>query len=197
MTMTNQEYEELRRTRNYNFRKLSEQDKLDIIKAYEEDLEPVTSIAIRYDKTRQGIWKLLKKAGVDTTKHKIAVSCVTCGAVIHRVKSLLRNRHNVFCDYNCYYSFLEAGAAHVTATEQRRGNKRARIIIKKLFDLQPQHIVHHEDRFPLNNQLWNLRVFRTQGDHIRYHHRMRDLEHNKNSSMIIVEPIWNGAEINQ
>lgn len=176
--------------------RLTPQDRLDIIKAYEVDLEPMMSIATKYGKSRVAIWKMLKRAGIDTSKHKIAVSCTTCGATIYRVKSLLRNRNNCFCDMNCYQSFLEAGTSHLTPTEQRRGNRRAKAIVKQYFDLQPEHIVHHEDQFPLNNQLWNLRVFANQGDHIRYHHRMRDLEYNKDSSIMIVEPIWNGAELN-
>ena len=194
MTETTEAYRKSRISVDRRVR-TSPQDRLDMIKAYEEDLEPIMSIATRYNKSRQNIWKLLKKAGVDTSKHKIAVSCTTCGAVIHRVKSQLRNKHNVFCDMNCYQSFMDAGATH--STERRRGNRRARILVAQYFDLQPGHIVHHEDKFPLNNQLWNLRVFATHGDHIRYHHRMRDLECNKNSSIMIVEPIWNGADLNQ
>lgn len=192
MQLTHLEYKKLRWKRSLTFKKLTEQDKLDIIKAYSEDLEPIMSLALKYNKTRQAIWKMLKKAGIDTCKSKIAVSCTTCGAIIHRPKCQIRNRHNVFCDTNCYYSFLAAGSAHITETEQRRGNRRARVIVKQYFDLQPEHIVHHEDRFALNNQLWNLKVFATQGDHIRYHHRLRDLEHH-NLSTIIVEPIWDGT----
>jgi len=194
MQMTNQEYKKLRRTRPAKkFRKLSGQDRLDIIKAYSEGLEPMTSLAIKYSKSRQGIWKLLKSAGIDTVKKGVAVSCTTCKAVLHRPKSQLRNRKNHFCNMNCYQAFLNAGASHLTSTENRKGGRRARAIVKQYFDLQPGHIVHHEDKFSLNNQLWNLRVFANQGDHIRYHHGLRDLEYNKDSSIIIVEPIWNGA----
>ncbi len=197
MQMTKQEYRKRRNARVVKkFRKLTRQDKLDIIEAYSEGLESAMSIAVRYDKTRQGIWKLLKKAGIDTAKKGIAVSCTTCKAIIHKPKSQLRNRKNHFCNMACYQSYLNAGASHLTSIENRKGSRRARAIVKQHFDLQPGHIVHHEDKFSLNNQLWNLRVFANQGDHIRYHHQVRDLEHN-DSSTIIVEPIWNGAELNQ
>lgn len=176
--------------------RLTAQDKMDIIKAYEIDLEPMMSIATRYGKSRSAIRNMLKKAGVNTSKRKIAVSCATCGATIHRPKCQIRNRHNNFCSYNCYYSFLEAGSVHLTATEQRRGNKRARVIVENLFDLQPEHVVHHEDQFQLNNQKWNLRVFASQGDHIRYHHKQRDIAAG-GSSRIVIEPIWDGSKINR
>ena len=176
--------------------RLTAQDKMDIAKAYSVDLESMISIATRYEKTRNAVWNVLKKAGVDTSKRKIAVSCATCGATIYRPKCQIRNRNNNFCNYNCYKSFMEAGSIHLTATEQSRGHRRARIIVASLFALQPEHVVHHEDQFQLNNQIWNLRVFANQGDHIRYHHKQRDIAAG-GSSRIIVEPVWDGSKINQ
>lgn len=176
--------------------RLTAQDKMDIARAYEIDLEPMISIATRYGKTRNAVWNVLKKAGVNTSKRKITVSCATCGATIYRPKCQIRNRNNNFCNYNCYYSFLEAGSGHLTATGQSRSHRRARVIVASIFDLQPEHVVHHEDQFPLNNQPWNLKVFATQGDHIRYHHKQRDTT-NGGVSRIVIEPIWDGSKINQ
>ena len=187
------------KNRRYSTTRLTTQDRLDIIDAYEIDLEPMMSIATRYGKARVTIWQMLKKSGIDTTKHKLEVSCATCGAVIKRVKSLLRNRKNHFCNMTCYQSFLTAGASHLTDNERRKGGRRARAIVSQYFDLQPGHVVHHEDGFPLNNQLWNLRVFATNGDHIRYHHQARDF-YNKTitepTPVINIEPIWDGAALN-
>lgn len=199
MSKTAEEYRK-NRTRAAAREPLTAQDKLDIIEAYEIGLEPMISIANRYDRSKSAIWKMLKKSGVDTSKHKIAVSCATCGVITYKVKSLIRNRKNCFCDMTCYQSFLTAGASHLTSNERRKGGKRARAVVKQYFDLQPGHVVHHEDGFPLNNQLWNLRVFATNGDHIRYHHQLRDF-YNKTitepTPVIDIEPIWSGADLNQ
>lgn len=164
----------------HGFPRLQPQDKIAIVKAY-KNLEPMMSIAIRYHKSRTTIYKVLKKAGADTSKHKISVSCSTCGNIIYRDKSRIRKIKNHFCNMICYQAFLDA--SHLTPTEQRRGNKRSRKIVSQYFNLLPNYIVHHDDKNALNNQVWNLRVFKTQGDHIR-HHRGFD-----------VEPIWNGANL--
>ena len=188
------------KTRQRIFTRLTPQDKLGIIDAYKINLEPMVSIANRYKKSFQAIWKMLKKEGVDTTKNKIEVSCATCGKVLKRHKYRLRTNKNHFCDMTCYQSFLTAGASHFTSNERRKGGKRARAIVSQHFNLQPGHVVHHEDGFPLNNQLWNLRVFATNGDHIRYHHQARDI-YNKTTTtpapVIDIEPIWDGSKINQ
>lgn len=169
--------------KEHGYKALTKQDKIDIIQAYTIDLEPIMSIAIRYHKSRHAIWKMLKKAGVDTSKQKVPVSCETCGSVLNRQKSQIRKNKNHFCNMICYQAFLEAGASHLTPAEQRKGSRIARKIVAKYFKLQPDNIVHHEDRFSLNNQPWNLRVFKTQGDHIRYH---RGFD---------VEPIWDGSQL--
>ncbi len=62
----------------------------------------------------------------------------------------------------------------------RYGSRTARRKVSEVFDLQPEHRVHHLDKDQTNNLLSNLVVFANQGDHIRYH---RDFK---------VTPIWEG-----
>lgn len=173
---------QLERRKAHGVTRLSKRDKIDIIKAYEINLEPMMSIALKFHVTRNAIWKMLKKAGIDTSKRKIQVSCKVCGTVLNRQKSKIRNNKNHFCNMACYQAFLDAGASHLTPAEQRRGSRMARKIVQRYFNLQPENIVHHKDHFSLNNQLWNLCVFKTQGDHIRHH---RGFE---------VETIWDGSD---
>lgn len=166
--------------------KLTAKDKVDIVREYTEQLTPMIELAKRYKMTRQGIHKMLRLYGINTAKQGgIAVSCYTCNKEIKRYKHHVRKRKHLFCCIECYYAYLQAGASHLTPTEQRRGGRRSRIIVNKYFQLEPGHIVHHEDRCSLNTELWNLRVFRNQGDHIRYH---RGFD---------VEPIWSGADLSQ
>ena len=163
---------------------VTENQKVDIIRAYTENLEPMESIAKRYGYTRQGIHKLLKTLGVDTKKTGgILVSCCACGKEIKAHKSRIRRQKNLFCGYECYYAFLQAGNGRAYI-QNRHSCRRARDIVGKAFDLQAGHIVHHEDRNNWNNNLSNLRVFANQGDHIRYHRLGADY----------VTPIWDGSK---
>lgn len=162
--------------------KLTPKDKVDVIRAYTEQLTPMIDLAKQYGITRQGIHKMLRLSGVDTTKHKITVSCSTCQKEIKRNRCTIRKSLNHFCCNACYYAFLEAGNGN-PYIQNRHGQRIGRAKAAEYIDLQEGYIVHHEDRNTLNNQIWNLRVFRNQGDHIRYHRGFT------------VEPIWDGSKI--
>ena len=158
-------------------------DKSQIIKAYSKNLEPMSSIAKKFGVTRQAVYKLLTKAGVNTSKRQLKVLCSTCGNTILRHKHRIRKTKHHFCDLICLQAFQEAGASHLTPDYLKHGTPRARAIVSEYFDLKPGHVVHHEDNFPLNNQIWNLRVFGSQADHIKYHRGIQ------------VTPLWNGIYV--
>ncbi len=162
--------------------RLTPKDQVDIIRAYTEQLTPVITLAKQYGMTRPGIYKVLKRAGIDTSKHKIIVSCSTCGVEIERNKCQIRKSLNHFCNHDCYFAFLEAGNGN-PYIQNRQGQRIARKKVAELFDLQPGNIVHHDDRNTLNNMLHNLKVFRNQGDHVRYHRGFT------------VEILWDGANL--
>jgi hypothetical protein len=152
--------------------KISSEAHKDIIEAYTIDLMSMQEIADTMHVSRTAIHKFLVKSGVDTSKHKITVSCTTCGNPITRTRKRVRTQRNHFCGRECYNSFLDAGKS--TYTQNRHGQRIARSVVKQYFDIQPEHVVHHEDRNNFNNRLDNLMVFATAGDHIRYHHATRD-----------------------
>jgi len=158
--------------------RLTDKQKVDIINAYETDLVPMITLAKQYGISRQGIHKLLKKY-VDTSKHPMTVSCSACGAAIQRTKGRIRKQLHHFCHLDCYTAYLQAGNGK-PYIQSRNGQKIARTVVAVYFALQAGHVVHHEDRNTLNNDLKNLKVFANQGDHVR-HHRGFD-----------VEPIWDG-----
>lgn len=162
--------------------KIYHNDRVDIVKAYTIDLIPMIELANKYNVTRQAIYKILKNMGVDTSKKLIKVSCSACGEIIERNKSRIRKQRNHFCNYECYHAFLDAGNGSIYISN-RQGQRIARKIVSHFFDLQNDHIVHHEDRNNFNNLPNNLRVFACQGDHIRYH---RGFD---------IEPIWNGSKL--
>lgn len=159
--------------------RLSQKQKVDIINRYQNEFIPMIYLASEYGVTRQAIYKILKRAGVDTSKRLIPVSCTTCGSECYRNKANIRTRNHIFCTRQCYDIWLQAGNGFPPLIS-RKGQKLARSIVSQYFSLQKGHVVHHEDRNDLNNDLKNLRVFANQGDHVRYH---RDCD---------VQPIWDG-----
>lgn len=159
--------------------RLTHRQKVDIINRYRDNFTSMIQLAKEYAVTRQAIYKILKKAGIDTSKRKFPVSCTACGKELQRHRSYIRNRKHIFCDRHCYTLWLQAGNGF-PLIENRQGQRVARSIVSQYFALQQGHVVHHEDRNDLNNQLSNLRVFANQGDHVRHH---RDFD---------VEPLWDG-----
>lgn len=178
----------------------------DIIEAYTINLYSLKEIADILHVSRPAVHKFLNKHGVDTSKHKIQISCTTCGAVVERTRKRVRKQRNHFCSEDCYYAFLSAGKT--SYIQSKNGQRLARTKVAQYFNLQPEHIVHHEDRNSCNNLLNNLKVFANQGDHIKYHHQHRDEYHNKletekdrkrhdiyyHYNGVPVTPIWQGSQ---
>lgn len=148
-------------------RKLTEVQEGNIIKRYME-LETMIVLAKEYKITRQGIFKLLKRNGIDTSKRHIEISCDACQKVFLRHKFRVRKQKHNFCCPDCYFAYLEAGNGNVYK-QSLWGQRIARKKVLEMFDLKEGYVVHHEDRNCLNNDLNNLRVFVCQGDHVRYH----------------------------
>ncbi len=158
---------------------LSEMDQGAICGAYVDDLARMGDLAEKYDITRQGVWKVLTRHGVDTSKRKLKVQCYWCGGWFLRTKARIRASTRSFCCTEHYDLYLrELGADYI---ENRQGGRIGRAVVSEHFDLEPGHIVHHEDKNQLNNDVRNLRVFVSQSDHIRYH---RGVEW--------IEPVWDG-----
>lgn len=162
--------------------RVTPKQKVDIIKAYDTHLTPMIELAKQYNVTRQAIHKILKRAGTNTRKRRLLVSCTVCSKEIPRTKARIRRQKHHFCSPACYHAFLDAGHGNGPYIPWRHGMRIARQKISGLFSLQEGHVCHHEDRNCYNNQLDNLRVFANQGDHVRYH---RGFD---------VEPIWNGSQ---
>ena len=165
--------------------RLTPKQEVDIISAYTIDLIPMIELAKRYNRTRQGIWKLLKRNGINPVEYeRMDITCQACGKIVSRTRCQIRNRKSLHCSVECYYAYLEA-KQNGSYNQSRQGQRRGRQVVAEHFILQSSHVVHHEDRNTLNNQLWNLKVFATQGDHIRYHRLGPDY----------VTPLWDGSKL--
>jgi len=144
----------------------------------------MATLAIRYNMTRQGIWKILRRAGIDTSKQtngRIAVSCTVCGQETTYNRARFRVTKHPFCGEQCYHAWLGHGNGNPLIMH-RHSARIARKIVSKHYPLTDKMIVHHEDRNQHNNAIDNLRVFTNNGDHIRYH---RDFE---------VPILWDGSK---
>lgn len=158
--------------------RITSNDIVNIVHAYTVELVPMIELAKRYNVTRQAIYKVLRKAGIDTSKRLTPVSCTVCGNEMLRTRPRIRNQKWHFCDHKCYSAWLNAGGRWI---EWRQGSRIARSKVSEVFGLQPGHIVHHENKNQYDNRIENLRVFRNQGDHVRYH---RGFD---------VDPLWDGS----
>ena len=167
--------------------KITPKQEVDIINAFTIDLVPMIELAKRYDMTRQGVWKALKRNGVSPSDYgRITITCPACDKEFSRHRCQVRDRLRLFCSRECYFAHIEASQGG-NYEYNRHGQRIARAKVAEYFDLKEQHIVHHEDRNTLNNIPDNLRVFRNQGDHIRYH-RLK-------GTGLEPEPIWSGGGI--
>ena len=160
-------------------------DEAEIVERYTVNLEPMISIAASVNRTRQAIFYILKRHGIDTTKEgagNVMLTCTWCGKVYKRHRAHARKTNTPFCSNACYYSWLDRGNGN-TYIDNRRGRIQARDIVSNYFDLHTGHIVHHEDRNSTNNELSNLKVFVSSGDHTRYHRGFR------------VPILWDGSKV--
>ena len=157
-----------------------------------EDCVPMAEIATWFGITRQGLWKAFKKAGVETRKGiatRRKAICDMCGVEYEmtraRYRERVRDKGNVknFCSEVCYFTYLE----NSDSVTNRHHQRIARAKVSGVFDLEPEHVVHHKDFNHFNTQISNFMVFANQGDHIKYHHQLRQGE-------VTVKPIWDGAE---
>ena len=155
----------------------------DIIRMYDKELISMIDIAATFDVSRQTIHSRLRMLGINTTKRRIHKICNTCGEVVLREKCRIRKVTYVYCDMNCYASALAAGDGH-PYLPNRQGQRRARNIVIDYFDLQPANVVHHENKDCLDNRITNLKVFKNQSDHRKYHHGINP-----------VESLWDGAQL--
>ena len=124
-----------------------------------------------------GVWKRLQAAGVSAREGEwIQAKCFFCGKLIQVRRARWRNTRKIHCSEECYYETI----ANPDYNPNRHGCRLARSVVKRLYQLQEQHVVHHVDGDDLHNELSNLWVFASQAEHMSFH-RGGD-----------AEPIWKG-----
>ena len=162
--------------------KINPADYQNIVQMYTKDLIPIIEIAPLWHVTRQLIYRVLKKCGVDTSKsRRIEVKCHCCEKTFLKKPCQVRRRKYHYCSSDCYLDCIKAkGQGYI---QNRHGQRRARAAVSKHFELQDGMIVHHENKDTLDNRYSNFRVFENHSQHMNYH-RGGD-----------AKPIWDGRDV--
>jgi len=159
-------------------------DKTTLEVMYVDKLMRVQEIADAYGKTRQRIWQLLKQYGLHNGS-RVVRDCMNpeCGKSFKVVRSRARVGSDKYCKDSCYYEHKGS----LGYEPSRQGQRIGRGIIEGYlgFKLPVGFIVHHEDGNQGHNELDNLWVFRSQSEHIKYHHAKR-----KGEGVLPYKELW-------
>lgn len=130
--------------------------------------------------TRQGVYKILKKAGVARAEgERVSFQCEHCQQACETTRGRWRASRKHYCSPECYYASIY-NPALVLSTE---GCRKSRALVRQYFDLQRGHIVHHHDSDQSHVALENLAVFENAAAHMSYE---------RGGS---AKPIWDGAAL--
>lgn len=151
--------------------RLTDLELVNIVYGYSVELKPMIELAKQYGITRQGVYKVLHQAGIDTSKAgagNMDVSCTCCAKVFSKHRCQVRRQKHVFCSEECYFAWLKHGNGK-PFIKNEHGKRVARKVVSKYFTVLLGQVVHHEDRNQFNNHIKNLKVFANNGDHVRHH----------------------------
>jgi DNA-binding transcriptional regulator LsrR (DeoR family) len=166
---------------NFAFALESERRTQQVVVWYTRDHLTVRQIGKLLDISGAAVHKRLKRAGISAAQGTmVTLTCATCETPNVRWRSRAKAA-KVYCNSECYFAARE----NLQFKPWRNGGHLARAVVSKHFDLQREHVVHHEDSDQANNDLGNLRVFATQADHLKYHHAKRTGEY-------APLPLWSG-----
>lgn len=136
----------------------------------------------RYDVTKSAVSLYLKRSRSRVNRAASIVPCAQCGVSVSVVAERRKRKHH-FCSSDCYHAWYPVP----TAMSWRHGQRLARAavtaaghvllpgpLVPHRYTLgemvQSQgHVVHHVDGDHRNNELMNLWVFASNGDHQSWH----------------------------
>ncbi len=150
----------------------------EIIRLYTVEHLTCEQIGKRAGVTRQTIYQVLCRRGITSKQGEhVQATCDYCSTKFDMFRGRWKKSSKHVCSAEHYYAALGQSGYK----PWRQGQRLARAIVAQHFDLQPEHIVHHEDRDNKNNDRSNLRVFASQADHMAYHRGRK------------ITPLWDGS----
>ena len=160
-------------------RKLTDSDARKIIRLYTKKAMSPAMIAERFGVSRQGVWKLLRRNGVNTSDTRVVAQCSHCGKEVLFPRARFRRTINPYCSRGCYAAAIRAGKNYVA---WRQGCRIARARVGRVFPLPDGAVVHHKNGDNTDNRIENLAVFASSGAHMSHHRGGR------------ARPLWDGAD---
>lgn len=155
----------------------------DVVVWYTRDHLTLAEIAKLTGKSRQAVWKRLKRAGIKAEQGEwVITSCSFCGGEIRKRRKQWRATEKHYCNQACYHASLESPGYK----PWRQGQRLARAIVSQYFRIPEGAIVHHKDLDNRNNNLTNLQVIASQGDHTRLHRTSKP-----------VNILWDGSNVSK
>ena len=147
------------------------QTKEQLEKWYLVDHLTMDVIGVMLGVTRQSVCGYIKKARIDTsTAGRFDVPCTHCGKIHSTTRKKWRVQFRSFCSTTCYY----AARREPKYRRWRQGQRIARIVMSEHLHrpVRGNEVIHHIDFNNHNNDISNLMLFGSHGEHITYHHKI-------------------------
>ncbi len=129
----------------------------------------------------RSVARKMKRFGISTHDGEwVKVRCFYCGVDFEMLRGRWKKTKNPYCCAEHYWASLE-NPSYVRSV---CGSRLARAIASQYIKLGLDVVIHHEDGDCHNNDRSNLKAFKDQGDHIKYHR-----------SSVKPKPVWDGSLI--
>jgi DNA-binding transcriptional regulator LsrR (DeoR family) len=144
----------------------------EIKKLYLVEHLTMQEIGKRVGCTRQNVHYLLRKNEVDISSgERFLAKCDVCGTEYSITRRRFMNQEKHFCSKSCYTSYMHNPDYRQWRDGQRMARKVMEIELERR--LVPGEVIHHEDGDNMNNDISNLRLFSSNSEHMKYHHKVR------------------------
>lgn len=129
--------------------------------------QPVSEIAKDLGVSRVWLWRIWKQQGLSREQLRVSVKCSWCNKPLERTPERAKNTMRHYCSKACYIEMVHyEGEGY---TPWRQGQRIAKKVIEKHFDLKLGNVIHHVDKNNRHNEIENLWVFACTADHTSYH----------------------------
>lgn len=130
--------------------------------------------------SRQGVFNILKDAGVTTYKRKsVEVVCQFCKERFTKYHTNVSESN--YCSSQCFHAshsvagmYSNRGSGFTPLSDKAAHRKLSGIARKTVMEsgiiLEPGQVVHHINGDRNDNRIENLRVFNSHSEHMRFHH---------------------------
>ena len=142
--------------------------------------------------SRQAVYGMLKVIGVMKDRREVlTLRCLFCGEVFDRPRSHVKSEGSGYCCSSCYHAdrsmygeYGEYGGALSRSddvpvvSDRQLGRIAVRVLSETGIVLEPGEVVHHRNGDRRDFGISNLKVFRNQSEHMKYHHGIRKAKYN-------------------